>query len=186
MQPILVKNNALRILLFSLFLVGGPIMVSAQSATAGNSEENPPIEAPVREKFSLIRTAEMDKWMSARIGWVAAISGLVGFFVSAFYLTKIPYGPSMNAEPRARKILVVLIAFIVPPLGVLFLFADMYVNWFPGKEVFALLSNLFGLQVLLMLVASLSSFTLVAGVIARIKPFSHCPYLTWSKRLTLN
>src|SRR6185369_13515650 len=119
--------------------------------------------------------------MSARILWMTFFSGVAGFLVSMFYLTKIPYGPSMNAEPRARTIFVALLTFIVPPLAVIFLFADMYVVWFPGKGIFPVLSSLFGLQVLLMLVASVFSFTVVSGVVARIKPYSHCPYLIWPK-----
>lgn len=183
MNRILVRHNILRALLLSLLLIAGPAIVTAQSSSPETNDENSEIAAPGLRKSSQIRVAELDKWMSARILWMTFFSGVAGFLVSMFYLTKIPYGPSMNAEPRARTIFVALLTFIVPPLAVIFLFADMYVFWFPGKGIFAVLSSLFGLQVLLMLVASVFSFTVVSGVVARIKPYSHCPYLTWPKSL---
>ena len=181
---VLVRPNAFRALVFSLLLIAGPTIIVAQSSTPESNDENAAVVVPVLQRSLPIRTAELDKWLDARIYWVIALSSLLGFLVSAFYLTKIPYGPSMNAEPRARKIFVALIAFIVPSLGVLFLFADMYVVRFSGRGLLAVLSNLFGLQVWLMLVAAVSSFTIVSGVVARLKPFSHCPYLMWPKRLT--
>ena len=183
MNLIFIRNNMLMILLLSLLLIGGPTIIAAQSSSPETNDENSAIASPILKRSTPIRVAELDKWMSARILWMTFISGVAGFLVSMFYLTKIPYGPSMNAEPRARTIFVALLTFIVPPLAVIFLFADMYVFWFPGKGIFAVLSSLFGFQVLLMLVASVFSFTVVSGVVARIKPYSHCPYLTWPKSL---
>ncbi|HET6979824.1 MAG TPA: hypothetical protein VFI24_26060 [Pyrinomonadaceae bacterium] len=184
MDRMLFRNNIFRALLLSLLMIAGPTIVTAQSSSPETNDENSAIAVPILKKSSPIRVAELDKWMSARILWMTFLSGVAGFLISMFYLTKVPYGPSMNAEPRARTIFVVLLTFIVPPLAVLFLFADMYVFWFPGKGLFSVLSGLFGLQVLLMLVASVSSFTVVSGLVARIKPYSHCPYLTWPKNLT--
>lgn len=176
-----ISRHTLGILLLSLLVSVGPTSVRGQSSSP-EEDGGPAIQISVSPRLSPIRAADLDKWMSSRIIVVTIASAVLGFAASFFYLTKIPFGPAMNAEPRARRTFVLLLGSIFYPVVVLLLFADMSLNRFSGKDVFALVSNLFGLQGLFLMLISLVSFSLSSGLTARIKPFSHCPFLMFPKR----
>lgn len=182
-MQIFATAKSLKTCLLLLLLMVGPTLVNAQSNSPEDNERGPAIQVSISPRLSPIRAADLDKWMSSRrIFLFSAFSGIVGFLVSAFYLTKIPFGPLMNAEPRARRIFGVLLVTIVLPVVLLALFADMYFISFPEKEIFAMVANLFGMQGMLIVLTSLLSFSFFSGLTAFVKRYSHCPYLMLPKR----
>ena len=128
-----------------------------------------------------VRQGDLDKWMYSRVVWLAILGGMAGFLLSWFYLTRLSYEGGLQIERQARNIFLVTLVFIMLPVVLLALYADMYLYAFSGHFAYTLLGALFGTQGLLLTVAALLLFTVVSVGVTRFKSGSRCPYMLWPR-----
>lgn len=134
-----------------------------------------------RTALRVVSEGDLDRWMYSRVFWVAILSGIAGFLLSWFYLTRLSYGGGMEIERQARHIFFVMVVFIVLPCVLLALYADMYLYAFSGQVAYTLLGALFGTQGLLLTLAAVLLFTVVSVGVTRFKSGSRCPYMLWPR-----
>jgi hypothetical protein len=171
-----------------LFLVA--LLALAPAAARGQGRASQPTpqattversRADQRAAARGVRPGDLDRWMYSRVVWVAILGGMVGFLLSWFYLTTLPYEGRMEIERQARGIFFVSLVFILLPAVLLALYADMYFYAFSGFYAFTLLGALFGTQGLLLTAAALLLFAAVSVGVTRFKSGSRCPYMLWPR-----
>lgn len=177
-------RREITLLVLMAFLLVNPVTLYSQNreqpnANASSSKRNAQSPAPVGA--DVVRAGELDRWMYSRIFWVGVLSAIGGFLLSWFYLSRLSYKGALETDLKARRFFLVTLVFIVLPVVLLLLYADMYFYWFIGYSPFTLLGGLFGLQGFLMAVSALLGFTLASTLTTKLKPASRCPYMLWPR-----